>query len=89
MNDLKIGDRVVVQMNNKILTGIISGEGRKGDWWNIVKDGTKYPQSYHKDFCRPSCPPLNQKTRCDACNLLEACSDPQCPNSALKTAEGK
>jgi len=26
-------------------------------------------------------PPLNQKTRCEECNLLAPCDDPKCPNA--------
>jgi hypothetical protein len=30
---------------------------------------------------RPLSFPANQKTRCESCNLLEPCADPQCPNA--------
>ncbi|HEY1980715.1 MAG TPA: hypothetical protein VGH13_11560 [Xanthobacteraceae bacterium] len=33
-----------------------------------------------------NCQPLNKKTRCEACNLLEPCDDPGCPN-ALSSPE--
>lgn len=54
MGDLKIGDRVTVTVNDrKPFHGVITGEGRDGLWWLIVKDGTKSPNGYHKDFCSP------------------------------------
>jgi hypothetical protein len=30
-------------------------------------------------------PPLNKKSRCPACNLLNACSEPGCPNAMTST----
>jgi hypothetical protein len=30
-----------------------------------------------------ACPPLNKKARCSACNLLEPCGDPSCPNATV------
>lgn len=54
MDELAKGDRVVVHLPNRpCLTGVIVGEGREGQWWHILKDGTKYPKAYNKSFCRP------------------------------------
>lgn len=54
MTDLKKGDRVTVSVPpRKKFNGVIVGEGRHGLWWNVVKDGTKFSNSFHKSFCRP------------------------------------
>lgn len=57
MIELKKGDRVIVQVTGRDpFRGEITGEGRHGHWWMIRKDGTKTPNGYHKDFCRPEKP---------------------------------
>lgn len=54
MTELKKGDRVTVKVNgHPAFNGVIAGEGRNGHWWRVLKDGTKHPNGYHKDFCRP------------------------------------
>jgi hypothetical protein len=54
MTDLKVGDRVVVDVPpSSHFTGTIVGEGRQKLWWNVLKDGTKHLQGFHKSFCRP------------------------------------
>lgn len=54
MSELKKGDRVTVKVDDKPpFNGVIVGEGRKGHWWIIRKDGKKYSIGYHKDFCSP------------------------------------
>jgi hypothetical protein len=54
MTDLKVGDRVVVDVPpSGHFTGVIVGEGRQKLWWNVLKDGTKHLQGFHKSFCRP------------------------------------
>lgn len=57
MNEFKKGDRVVVKTSTKQFHGTIIGESRNGRWWNVMKDGTNYPQSFNKAFCQPErCP---------------------------------
>jgi hypothetical protein len=52
--NLKRGDRVIVAVpNRQSFRGEITGEGREGEWWLVRKDGTKFPNGYHKDYCRP------------------------------------
>lgn len=55
MPDLGKGDRVTVDTGDERtpFNGVITGEGRTGHWWLILKDGTKHPNGYHKNFCRP------------------------------------
>jgi hypothetical protein len=54
MTDLKIGDRVVVDVPpGRHFAGTIVGEGRQKLWWNVLKDGTKHLQGFSKSFCRP------------------------------------
>ena len=54
MTDLKIGDRVHVEVPPRTkFSGVIVGEGREKLWWNVKKDGTKSSVAYHKSFCRP------------------------------------
>jgi hypothetical protein len=54
MSELKKGDRVTVKVtNHAAFNGEITGEGRSGHWWLVRKDGTKTPNGYHKNFCRP------------------------------------
>ncbi|MDE1902142.1 MAG: hypothetical protein KGI37_10975 [Alphaproteobacteria bacterium] len=56
MSELKIGDRVTVKVYERpAFNGIITGEGRSGHWWIIIKDGTKSKNGYAKDFCQPEC----------------------------------
>ena len=51
---LKKGDRVTVKMaNRQAFNGRITGEGRGGLWWLVLKDGNVCPTCYHKDFCQP------------------------------------
>jgi len=55
MGVLAKGDRVFVRLSNRrSFTGVIVGEGRVGQWWHILKDGTKRPQAYSKSLCRPA-----------------------------------
>lgn len=57
MDDLEIGDRVTVQVYDKMpFNGVIVGEGRGGRWWLVIKDGTKSKNGYAKDFCSPERP---------------------------------
>ena len=54
MVELKKFDRVTVKLDGRLsFNGTITGEGRTGEWWMILKDGTKHPNGYHKDFCQP------------------------------------
>lgn len=51
------GDRVIVHPPGRpSFRGVIVGEGRAGQWWHILKDGTKTPQAYNKAICRPERP---------------------------------
>ncbi len=54
MPELKKGDRVTVKVDDRpAFNGTITGEGRSGHWWMVLKDGTKFANGYHKDFCGP------------------------------------
>ncbi len=54
MDGLAKGDRVIVHPpSRRPFRGVIVGEGRAGQWWHILKDGTKNPQAYNKAICRP------------------------------------
>ena len=54
MNDLKKGDRVTVRVDERpAFNGLITGEGRSGHWWMVLKDGTKHANGYSKSFCYP------------------------------------
>jgi len=54
MNDLKKGDRVTVRCDQRpAFNGLITGEGRGGHWWIVLKDGTKSAIGYSKSFCYP------------------------------------
>ncbi len=54
MTDLKKGDRVTVSIPpRRYYTGTITGEGRTGEWWMVLKDGKKYPEGISKSFCSP------------------------------------
>jgi hypothetical protein len=71
MTDLKVGDRVVVDVPpSSHFTGAIVGEGRQKLWWNVLKDGKKHSQSFHKSFCRPE--PAAAVGGATAMNLDEA-----------------
>ena len=49
---MKIGDRITVKMPMlKSWRATIVGEARNGEWWNVLKDDTKYPRGIHKKFC--------------------------------------
>jgi len=53
MSDLKIGDRVIVEISpRKTFHGTIIGEGRTGEWWQVLKDERKHAQGISKAFCR-------------------------------------
>jgi hypothetical protein len=59
MTELKKGDRVTVKVDDRpSFNGIITGEGRGGHWWIVLKDGNKCATCYHKDFCRPEAVPV-------------------------------
>lgn len=55
MTDLKKGARVTVNLRDgrSPFNGTITGEGRSGHWWFVLKDGNKHANGYHKDFCQP------------------------------------
>lgn len=60
--DLKKGYRVTVQVSDRPpFNGLITGEGRAGRWWHVLKDGTKNPVGYHKDFCCPEHAPMTDR----------------------------
>ena len=64
MADLTRGDRVTVKVDDRAaFNGLITGEGRSGHWWMVLKDGTKHPHGYHKDFCRPEVAPVSNGER--------------------------
>jgi hypothetical protein len=51
--ELKKGDRVIVKIYAQASwRGVITGEGRAGRSWHIVKDGTKWSRGIHKTFVR-------------------------------------
>jgi hypothetical protein len=54
MSELKEGDRVTVRYSpySQSFDGLITGEGRDGLWWWVLKDGTKHPRGIHKSFCQ-------------------------------------
>lgn len=53
MDSLKKGDRVTVTVGARpTYHGVITGEGRRGIWWLVLKDGLMTPIAIHKDFCR-------------------------------------
>lgn len=54
MDSLKKGDRVTVKVDDRpAFNGLITGEGRSGHWWLVLKDGVKSSIGYHKTFCKP------------------------------------
>jgi hypothetical protein len=54
MSDLKKGDRVTVDVPPcRHFHGVITGEGRTGKWWLVLKDGTKHANGISKSFCHP------------------------------------
>jgi hypothetical protein len=64
MTELKKGDRVTVKVDDRpAFNGAITGEGRSGHWWMVLKDGTKHAIGYHKDFCGPEAAPLSHGGR--------------------------
>ena len=53
LDALKKGDRVTVEVDQRPpFNGLIVGEGRRGHWWIIIKDGTRSKNGYAKAFCR-------------------------------------
>lgn len=66
MPQLKIGDRVIVKVDNRpAFNGKIIGEGYAGRWWNVRKDGTRRQRGYHKSFCYPEVPAVPNGDRGD------------------------
>jgi hypothetical protein len=54
MKKLRKGDRVTVTVNFRPdFNGTITGEGRNGRWWYVLKDGNRLATAYSKDFCKP------------------------------------
>jgi hypothetical protein len=55
MSELKKGDRVTVDWGDERppFAGTITGEGRTGHWWMVLRDGRKHPIGCHKNFCKP------------------------------------
>ena len=61
MDSLKKGDRVTVKVGVRpAYNGVITGEGRKGNWWLVLKDGLTTPTAIHKDFCQRERVPADQ-----------------------------
>jgi hypothetical protein len=55
VTDLKKGDRVTVKLDGRLpFNGAITGEGRSGHWWMVLKDGNRHSTCYNKDFCQPA-----------------------------------
>jgi len=64
VTNLKKGDRVTVKVDGRpAFNGTITGEGRLGPWWNVLKDGNKCATSFHKDFCQPEIKPDSNGVR--------------------------